>query len=214
MRSIPLRVLALSMFLTLAAAGAAWAHSEVSPGEVPADSSVKFTATVPGEKEGVPIVEERVEAPQGFEVTSVSSPSGWRGEVDGNSVVWTGGEINLNEEQEFTFEARTPQEPGEYTFRLFDTYENGSVSRWTGPEDSEHPASVVEVVSGGSQGEDSSHAGSHEEGGDHHGGATEGEEIPDTGGMNPLLLYGVFCIGALALMAVGLVLLRSATRPR
>src|SRR3712207_8642508 len=50
-RSALLRVLAVSTCLTLTAAGAAWAHSTVSPEEVPAGSSETFTVTVPGEKE-------------------------------------------------------------------------------------------------------------------------------------------------------------------
>lgn len=107
-----LRVLAVSTCLTLTAAGAAWAHSTVSPEEVPAGSSETFTVTVPGEKEDVAIVEERVDVPQGFEVTDVSSPSGWQSEVEGGSVVWSGGEINLDKEQEFTSRPGPRKSPG------------------------------------------------------------------------------------------------------
>jgi uncharacterized protein YcnI len=212
MRVALLRVLAVSTCLTLTAAGAAWAHSTVSPEEVPAGSSETFTVTVPGEKEDVAIIEERVDVPQGFEVTDVSSPSGWQGEVEGGSVVWSGGEINLDKEQEFTFEARTPQEPGEYAFRLFDTYEDGSVSRWTGAEDSDNPASVIRVVSDGSQGGFGGAASHEAGGGGHHGAGMATEDLPDTGGIDPILLYGVFSVGALALVGTGLVLLRT-TRP-
>jgi hypothetical protein len=35
------------------------------------------------------------------------------------------------------------------------------------------------------------------------------EDLPDTGGIDPILLYGVFSAGALALVGTGLVLLRT-----
>jgi hypothetical protein len=95
---------------------------------------------------------------------------------------------------------------------LFDTYEDGSVSRWTGAEDSDNPASVIRVVSDGSQG-GFGEAASHEAGGGgHHGAGMATEDLADTGGIDPILLYGVFSVGALALVGTGLVLLRT-TRP-
>jgi uncharacterized protein YcnI len=99
--------LLLGTAMTLTMASVAWAHTTVSPGQASAGSAETFAVSTPGEK-GIPIVEEKVKVPQGFEVASVSSPDGWTGEVEGDSVVWTGGEIGEGEEQEFTFEAQVP----------------------------------------------------------------------------------------------------------
>lgn len=190
-----LRTAALAMLMTLAASVPAWAHTTVSPGKAPAGTTETFTVSTPGEK-GVPIVEERVEVPQEFEVSGVSSPEGWRGSAEGGSIVWSGGEIEQGEEQEFTFEARVPAQTGEYKWRAFDTYEDGSVSEWTGPEDSDSPASVVRVVSeGSSPGESSGH-----EHGAAHG---SHDDLPETGGVSPLAYAGA----VFALIALGSVLL-------
>ena len=97
----------------------------------------------------VPTTEVRLEVPEGFEVTNVSSPSGWQGNLSGRSIVWSGGEISPDEIQEFAFEARTPEEAGEFRWRAFQTYEDGTVVEWTGAEDSEEPAPVVNVTSAG-----------------------------------------------------------------
>ena len=59
-----------------------------------------------------PTTEVRLEVPEGFEVTNVSSPSGWQGNLSGRSIVWSGGEISPDEIQEFAFEARTPRKLG------------------------------------------------------------------------------------------------------
>jgi uncharacterized protein YcnI len=188
-------VAVLSIAMTLTMASIAWAHTTVSPEEVSAGSTETFTVSTPGEK-SVPIIEERVVVPQGFEVMGVSSPDGWQGSIEGSSVVWTGGEIPEGEEQQFSFEAQVPGQTGEYQWRAFDTYEDGSVSEWTGPEDSESPASVTEVVAGGEQGAAAAE-GSH---GHSHGVGMHDDDLPETGGVSPLV-YG---IGALGLISLGM----------
>lgn len=183
MRRALLRTMVLSVLLTLAVSGVAWAHTTVSPEEVSAGATETFTVNTPGEKE-IPIVEEKVEVPEGFEVSSVDSPDGWQGSIEGGSIVWSGGEIAEGEEQEFTFEAQTPDQTGEYAWSAFDTYEDGSVSEWSGPE-----GSPVEVVSGEAHAENghASHAGTD-------------EDLPDTGGISSAILYAA---GAICIMALG-----------
>jgi uncharacterized protein YcnI len=82
----------MSVFLSLALAGVAWAHAEISPGEVPAGASEEFTLSVAQELD-VPTTEVRMEVPDGFEVTEVGAPSGWQGNLEDGSVVWSGGQI-------------------------------------------------------------------------------------------------------------------------
>jgi uncharacterized protein YcnI len=200
--------------LTLVATGVAWAHTTVSPKEVPAGSTETFTVRAPGEKD-VPIVRERVEIPEGFEVTEVPATSGWESELEhdasgaNGAIVWSGGEIPPDEAQEFAFEARTPDEPGEFRWRAFDTYEDGSVAEWTGPENSEEPASVVRVVQEGARVD-----GSGAEPEEHGHESTSEEKLPGSGGIDPLIFYGGLGIGGLALalaLATVLVLRRGST---
>src|SRR3712207_910766 len=59
--------------LTLAFASSAWAHVEVSPGQIPAGGTETLTVEVPTEKE-VPTTEIRLELPEGFEVSGAEAP--------------------------------------------------------------------------------------------------------------------------------------------
>ena len=200
-------VLCACSALTLAFAGVALAHVEVSPSQVPAGATETFTVEVPTEKE-VPTTEVRLELPEGFEATGTEPPPGWRGEVRGNALVWTGGEIPVANSEEFSFEATAPDEAGSFAPGVIQTYRDGSVVEWTGAADSEEPAPVVEVAPGG-QGEgemDEPHHGDEEHGDTH---SAHTEEVPDTGGPSPTALLAL-C--ALALAASAATLLRTLRR--
>lgn len=200
-RSRLLLVLCACSALTLAFAGAAWAHVEVSPGQVPAGVTETFTVEVPTEKE-VPTTGVRLELPEGFEATGAEAPSGWRSEVQGNSLVWTGGEIPVADSEEFSFEATVPEEAGSFALDAIQTYQDGSVVEWTGAADSEEPAPVLEVAAGGQAGgemDEPQHG--DEEHGDTPG--SHAEEVPDTGGPSPAVLL-TLCALALAASAATL----------
>jgi uncharacterized protein YcnI len=200
--SLPLLVVSM----TIAATGVAGAHVVVEPEEVEVGGYEKFVVSVPTEKE-IPTTEIRVEVPEGFTVSGVQPVPGWEYEFEEEggvvtAISWSGGQIRDREFQEFAFQAQAPEEPGEFSFKAAQTYEDGSVVEWAGPEDSEEPASVVAVVSGestedhggGSQEPAAEEPGSH---------AETGDTLPDSGGA-PLLIYvGVAAAGALALVEVG-----------
>lgn len=191
MQTICFRFAALSVFLTLAATGVAWAHVRVVPEEVPADSFQVLTVRVPTEKD-VPTTEVRVEIPEGFTISRVKPVPDWEYELEeeagvARAITWSGGEIGATEFQEFDIQGKTPEEPGEYPWRAFQTYEDGSVVEWVGPEDAEEPASMVTVSEG-----------------DPHGAASQGsnpEEVPSAGATTPVAAYGGLGLGALALVA-------------
>jgi uncharacterized protein YcnI len=206
MRKIGLRVVLLSLFVTFAAASAAWAHVEVSPSEVPAGATEVFTVEVPTEKE-IPTTEVRLELPAGFEAAAADAPAGWEASVEGNALVWTGGEIPPAQSEEFSFEATVTQEAGSFRLGAIQTYEDGSVVEWTGAADSEEPAPVVEVASGGGTGGamDGAQHGDGEHG-DAHG---SHDEVPSTGGPSPAVLLAA-C--ALALAASATVVARAVRR--
>lgn len=199
MRRVWSRIASVSVFLTVVTAGAAWGHVGVEPKEVPAGGYEKLTITVPTEKE-VPTTEIRVEVPDGFVVSGVKPVEGWEYELEEDdgvitAVGWSGGEIGPQEFQEFELQAQAPEEAGEYAWRAIQTYEDGSEVEWTGPADSEEPAPVVSVASGGTQ--------------DHHGAAEDGHledgHLPDTGGTNVLLIVGA---GAILVCLATMVMLR------
>ena len=187
----------------LAVAAPAQAHVVVSPEEVTAGEYETLTVSVPTEKE-IPTTEIRVEVPEGFLLSGVQPVPGWehafeedRGVV--TAVTFSGGEIRPREFQQFLVQAQAPEEPGEYPWKAAQTYEDGSVVEWAGAPDSEEPASVVEVVSGGSEESVSSPKPPEASASQQAGG--EAEVLADTGGPNPAV-YAV--IGAAGLLASAL----------
>src|ERR671916_2723116 len=144
----------LSTCTILAVPAPAWAHVVVSPEEVAAGDYETLTVSVPTEKE-IPTTKIRVEVPEGFLLSGVQPVPGWEHafQEDGGvvrAVTFSGGEIRPQEFQQFLLQAQAPEQPGEYPWKAFQTYEDGSVVEWVGAPDSEEPASVIEVVSGGS----------------------------------------------------------------
>ena len=198
-------VSSLAACLLLGTSGAAWAHVVVDPEEVAAGEYEKLTVTVPSEKE-IPTTEVRVDVPEGFTVSGVKPVPGWEYEFEEEAgvvtaVAWSGGQIGPREFQEFEMQAQTPEEPGDFSFGATQTYEDGSVVEWTGPPDSEEPASVVRVAAGGAEGhgtgddEEAATSGVSAEDG-------TGGDLPDTGGATSTIAAsaGLFAAG----LAVGL----------
>jgi uncharacterized protein YcnI len=204
MKRFLVRAAALSICTMLAVSAPAWAHVVVSPEQVPAGDYETLTVSVPTEKE-VPTTKIRVEVPEGFLLSGVQPVPGWKYafEEDGGvvtAVTWSGGEIGPREFQQFLVQAQVPEEPGEYPWRAFQTYGDGSVVEWTGPPDAEEPASVVEVVPSGTaeQGAQAVEARI-----DRQGTATGAgtDTLAVTGGTSPLVYAGLG-VGALVLGAL------------
>jgi LPXTG-motif cell wall-anchored protein len=115
------------------------------------------------------------------------------------AVTFSGGEIRPREFQQFLVQAQAPEKPGEYPWKAFQTYDDGSVVEWTGPPDSEEPASVIEVVSGGSEHPQSSPQPSEASASQKAGG--KAEVLAETGGTNLAVYAGLGFVG-LALAAL------------
>jgi len=114
------------------------------------------------------------------------------------AITWSGGEIGATEFQQFDVQGKTPEEPGEYPWNAYQTYEDGSVVEWVGPEGSEEPASVVRVAEGGAEG-------------GHNGAALQksgSEALSSTGTITPIVAYGGLGVGILALIVATVALLR------
>lgn len=181
----------------LAVSAPAWAHVVVSPEEVRAGDYETLTVSVPTEKE-IPTTEIRIEVPEGFLLSGVQPVPGWEYsfEEDGGivtAVAFSSGEIRPREFQQFLVQAQAPEEPGEYPWKAIQTYEDGSVVEWVGAPESEEPASVIEVVSGGSEGPASSPQPT--EAGASQRASGEAVVLADTGGTNPALYAGLGFVG-------------------
>lgn len=139
--------------LALALAGAASAHVTVEPREATANAFQRYLVRVPTEKD-VPTVKVRLEFPSEVTVSRFLPKAGWQREVEKDSagkivaVTWSGGRIAPDEFEEFGFLARNPANPGKIAWKAYQTYEDGEIVEWTGPEGSDKPASVTTIKAG------------------------------------------------------------------
>jgi uncharacterized protein YcnI len=61
-------------------------------------------------------------------------------------VTWTGGDVPTGEDSLFQFLGQ-PAGTGTYTFQVVQTYSDGSIVDWSGPESSAAPAPTIQAVS-------------------------------------------------------------------
>ena len=146
---------AASAVAGLAFASSAWAHAEISPPVAKAKTTELFTLAVPTEKEGLTTTRVELTPPSGFGIDSFVPASGWKRDVESTGsgentqiqrVAWTGGKVPTEEDAIFQFLA-SPDASKTYTFKVRQTYSDGSVVDWSGPESSDTPAPVIEAKS-------------------------------------------------------------------
>jgi uncharacterized protein YcnI len=138
----------------IAAAGAS-AHAIVSPPVAKAKTLQQFTLSVPTEKEGTTTTKVELTVPAGFAIDSFEPPPpGWKQDVRSTgsgedavvqSITWTGGDVPTDQDAVFRFNASTDASKT-YTFAVRQTYADGSVVDWNGPESSDDPAPTVQGV--------------------------------------------------------------------
>ena len=124
----------------------AWAHANVSPPVVLAKHDQVFTLAVPTEKAGATTAMVELTTPSGFDIDSFYPSPGWTRHVSKNVVTWSGGAVPTAEDAAFSFLAGT-RGTGDYVFSVKQTYSDGSVVTWSGPESSDSPSPVVKAVS-------------------------------------------------------------------
>jgi uncharacterized protein YcnI len=139
--------------LTITAAASA--HARVSPGVAQAKQLEVFTLAVPTEKENAATTSIEFTPPTGFAIDSFFPSPGWKRSAvttgSGDSAVvqkvtWSGGSVPTGEDAAFSFLASTAGS-GTYTFDVKQTYSDGSVVDWSGPESSDSPAPTIKAVS-------------------------------------------------------------------
>ena len=155
----PVARLALAMAataaLTLAFASSAFAHARLSPAVSLAGKLQLYSLAIPTEKANLTTKKIVFTVPAGFGIDSFVPAPGWTQQVQssgsgGNAVVekvtWTGGNIPTGEDSLFQFLAQ-PASSGTYTFGVQQTYSDGSIVDWSGPETAAAPAPTIQAVS-------------------------------------------------------------------
>jgi uncharacterized protein YcnI len=139
----------------LAVAASASAHAELSPAVALAKTGQLFTLAVPTEKEGTTTTKVELTPPSGFGIDSFVPAVGWKRELEETGsgeeteiqqVTWSGGDVPTEEDALFQFLA-SADSAKTYTFKVRQTYSDGSVVDWSGPESSDTPAPIVEAKS-------------------------------------------------------------------
>jgi len=137
----------------LAVASVASAHAHVSPPLVVNGESQVFTLAVPTEEENATTTKIELTPPDGFSIDSFIAAPGWKRSVAQTGsgedavitkVTWDGGKVPSGEATGFSFLGRTDSAKT-YTFGVRQTYSDGSVVDWTGPESSDAPAPTIEA---------------------------------------------------------------------
>jgi uncharacterized protein YcnI len=155
MRVLRAGVLLAVLTAAMTAASSAWAHAHVSPSIVEAKQSEVFTLAVPTEKEDANTTKIELTPPAGFSIDSFVEAPGWKREVQSTGsgeeaviqkVTWSGGSIPPEGATDFQFLGSTDASKT-YDFKVRQTYSDGSVVDWSGPESSDTPAPLVEAKS-------------------------------------------------------------------
>lgn len=137
----------------LVSAAVASAHAHVSPPIVVKGESQVFTLAVPTEKENAQTTKIELTPPDGFSIDSFIDSPGWKRTVQQTGsgedavitkVTWDGGKVPTGEATGFSFLGRADSAKT-YTFGVRQTYSDGSVVDWTGPESSDTPAPALEA---------------------------------------------------------------------
>jgi uncharacterized protein YcnI len=147
-------VLAIGCGSLVCATGAS-AHAHVSPPVALAKEGQVFTLAVPTEEEDATTTKIELTPPSGFSIDSFMPAPGWKREVQSTGsgeetkiqkVTWTGGSVPHEEATSFQF-LGSAEDAKSYSFNVRQTYSNGTVVDWTGPESSDTPAPVIEAES-------------------------------------------------------------------
>lgn len=144
------RISCLVIVAALALAASAFAHVRISPGEVAAGATERYSMRVPTERQS-PTVRLEVEFPAAVNVISFEAAPGWKiepkkdtqGKIIG--AAWSGASIPFAEYRDFYFQARNPETEMKLEWKVIQIYEDGTRSEWTGPESSRTPGPVTIV---------------------------------------------------------------------
>jgi periplasmic copper chaperone A len=220
------RIIAGAVAAALALPATASAHVTLQPDTATAGGFTRLDVRVPNEREDSATTRVDVQFPEGFEFASYEPRAGWKVTVrrSGERVtrmIWSGGRIEPGQFVDFGLSLRMPEgAPGDrLTFKALQTYDDGEVVRWIGPEDAEEPAPIVTLTAegggvAGSTGGDTATssddaAGAQEPATTGENASAPAETSSDDGGSDGLAIAAL----VVAILALGAALL-AALRPR
>ncbi len=154
-RTSRLAVLACAAAAALIAAASASAHARMSPSVSLANELQLYSLAIPTEQANAYTTKIVLTLPKGFSIDSFVPSPGWKrveqstGAGDNaviTQVTWSGGHVPTEEDSLFQFLAEAAT-PGTYTFHVEQTYSNGQIVDWAGPETAAAPAPTIDVVS-------------------------------------------------------------------
>ena len=146
---------AAALLAALAFAASASAHARLSPSISLSNELQLYSLAIPTEKENATTTKIVLTLPKGFSIDSFVPSPGWKRVVQQTGsgenaviqqVTWSGGSTPTEEDSLFQFLAQ-PAKAGTYTFHVQQTYSDGSIVDWSGPESAEAPAPTIDVVS-------------------------------------------------------------------
>lgn len=138
------------MLLASAIALVASAHATVSPASSRVGAYERYVLRVPNEAE-VPTTSVEIRFPAEIRVISFLDVPGWtlKATMDSTgravSAVWTGA-LPPERFVEFPFVGVNPSSAANVSWPVVQTYANGRRVEWTGPRDSDSPASVTVIA--------------------------------------------------------------------
>jgi uncharacterized protein YcnI len=218
-------ILAAAAAALLLAPAAAQAHVTLQPDTAPAGGFTRLDVRVPNERDDAGTTKVDVQLPPGFIAASYEPVPGWKVEVtrakaekpidtgEGlqsdtqvSRITWTGdgkqGIVKAGEFQDFGLSLKMPEgEAGDkLTFKALQTYDDGQVVRWIGPEEADEPAPIVTLEAGSAGGGHGAPAASAGGGSDQKSAPAASTSSDDDGGSNTLSIVAI-ALGALALIA-------------
>ena len=153
------RVVAAVTAAALALPAAASAHVTLQPTTAPAGGFTRVDVRVPNERDNAGTTKVRVQFPPGFEFVSYEPRPGWNVDVKKSDdtvseITWSGGVIAPGQFMDFGLSLKMPEGNAgdKLTFKALQTYDNGEVVRWIGPEDADEPAPVVTLTDAAAEG--------------------------------------------------------------
>jgi uncharacterized protein YcnI len=145
----------VAAFVVLASAASASAHARMNPAVSLSNELQLYSLAIPTEKANAATTKIVLTLPKDFSIDSFVPSPGWKrveqttGSGDSaviQKVTWSGGNVPTEEDSLFQFLAQ-PAKAGTYTFQVQQTYSDGSIVDWSGPESAAAPAPTIKVVS-------------------------------------------------------------------
>jgi uncharacterized protein YcnI len=149
-----LGVLLATFVVALVVAGSAFAHAHISPAVATTEGQL-YTLVVPTESETAATTQVELTPPAGFSLSSFRDAPGWKREVQSTGegedtvitkVTWSGGNVGP-EQAAFLDFFGSADDAKTYAFKVRQTYSDGKVVDWAGPESSDEPAPTVKLES-------------------------------------------------------------------